>query len=159
MQKTESFQNLSTWKYYKRKDEIYNMDSIFGHKLKEARTSRNLKQTEVAARLNCAPTSLTNWETGKVNPPLEQLEKMCIIYNISPLDLLPRRPGMADIIEIANFGYAARTYDEHIALNFCGELLQGGDNDLTGDEAELLQIFRSTDKSTKEVILKMMRGL
>ena len=128
-------------------------------KLKAARIERKLKQSEVAALLGCASTSFTNWETGRVNPPLEQLERICVIYGISPLDLLTRRPSLADIHEIANLPLAGRSYEETVALTFCGEVLGRADESLTTDEDEILRIFRSLSDQEKTFVLKMLRGL
>ena len=128
-------------------------------KLKQARIAHNLKQSEVAQQIGCASTSFTNWESGKINPPLEQLEKLCVIYGISPLDLLPRRPTLSDIYEIAKLPLAGRTYDETIALTFCGDVTGWTTDDHTPDEYELLALYMKLTKAEKDIILRMLRGL
>ena len=55
---------------------------MFGENLRQARSRKNMKQTEVAELLGCAPTSLTNWENGKVQPSLDVLSRICAIYEI-----------------------------------------------------------------------------
>ena len=72
-----------------------------GEKLKEARQNKGLKQSDVAEKLGCAPTSLTNWENGKVNPSFDVLSKLCLIYEIAPLSLLNGEYGYEDIVAIA----------------------------------------------------------
>ena len=76
--------------------------ATFGEKLKAARLNKGLKQSEVAEKLDCAPTSLTNWENDKVQPSLDVLSKLCEVYEISPLSILDRRFEYSDIVAIAN---------------------------------------------------------
>jgi transcriptional regulator with XRE-family HTH domain len=40
----------------------------FGERIKNDRTERNKKQSDIAAKLGCAATSLTNYESGKIQP-------------------------------------------------------------------------------------------
>ena len=95
----------------------------FADKLRDARNALGLKQSEVAKQLDCAPTSLTNWENGKVQPSLDVLSRICSIYDISPLSLLDREYSYNDIVEIAGKPVPDRTYEEQIALNFSEPML------------------------------------
>lgn len=97
--------------------------ATFGEKLKNARLNKSMKQAEVAEILNCAPTSLTNWESGKVQPSLDVLSKLCEVYEIAPLSLLDRKYEYSDIVAIASKPVPARTYEEQIALNFSESIL------------------------------------
>ncbi|MGN8695549.1 helix-turn-helix domain-containing protein [Bacillota bacterium HCP3S3_F1_1] len=94
-----------------------------GEKLKEARLAKGLKQSDVAAKLGCAATSLTNWEKGKVNPSLEVLSSLCQIYEISALSLLSRKYSYEDLVAIANKPVADRSYEDQVALNFSQPIL------------------------------------
>ena len=95
----------------------------FADKLRDARNALGLKQSDVAKQLDCAPTSLTNWENGKVQPSLDVLSRICSIYGISPLSLLDREYSYSDIVEIAGKPVPDRTYEEQIALNFSEPML------------------------------------
>ena len=95
----------------------------FGEKLKEARTIKNMKQADVAKELDCAPTSLTNWENGKINPSLDVLSRLCRIYEISPLTLLDREYSYSDIADITKKSVSERSYEEQVALNFSYDIL------------------------------------
>ncbi|EHL69845.1 helix-turn-helix domain-containing protein [Cloacibacillus evryensis] len=95
----------------------------FGDKLKDARTAKGLKQSEVAEKLDCAPTSLTNWENGKVQPSLDVLSRICEVYEISPLSLLTREYSYNDIVTISEKPVPEREYEEQIALNFSHGIL------------------------------------
>lgn len=94
-----------------------------GEKLKEARLNKGLKQMDVATKLACAPTSLTNWENGKVNPSFDVLSKLCSIYEIEPLSLLDKQYEYSDIAAIAGKPVPERSYEEQLALTFSEPIL------------------------------------
>lgn len=96
-----------------------------GDKLREARLNKGLKQAEVAEKLNCAATSLTNWEKGKVNPSLDVLSNLCEVYDITPLSLLDKKYSFEDLVNISSKPVSERTYEEEIALNFSRPILAG----------------------------------
>ena len=96
----------------------------FGDKLRAARTRKGMKQAEVAALLDCAPTSLTNWESGKIQPSVEVLARLCEVLEISPLDLLSRKYTYDEIVKISGKAAYERSYEEQIALNFSRAILE-----------------------------------
>jgi len=95
-----------------------------GEKLRAARTRKGMKQSDVAALLDCAPTSLTNWENGKVQPSVEVLARLCEVLDVSPLDLLSRKYTYEEIVRISGKAAYERTYEEQIALNFSRAILE-----------------------------------
>lgn len=122
--------------------------TTFAEKLKAARLAKSLKQSDVAEKLNCAPTSLTNWENGKVKPSLDVLSNLCDIYEISPLSLLDKKYSYQDIAEISEKPVSARSYEEQIALNFSFPVL----SKLIGVEAQRQETARiqETEKFLRE---------
>ena len=96
----------------------------FGDKLKTARLNKGLKQADVAEKLGCAATSLTNWENGKIMPSMDVLSRLCAVYGISPLSLLPNEYSYSDIVAIADKPVPERTYEEQVAINFSHSILQ-----------------------------------
>ena len=63
------------------------------NKLKEIRKSKNLTQTEVACKLQLSPTNqdrISKWEHGEAKPSLDNLFKLCKVYNVSPQELYPQ---------------------------------------------------------------------
>ena len=96
---------------------------MFCENLRQARTAKNMKQADVAEKLGCAPTSLTNWENGKVNPSLDVLSRICTIYEISPLSLLDKEYDFKELVGISQKPISERSYEEQIALNFSGAML------------------------------------
>ena len=132
---------------------------MLNEKLKQARIDRGLKQSDVAAQLDCSSTSLTHWESGKVNPPLKQLEKICEIYGLTPLDLLDHTPTMGEIYKIVQKPLSERAYEEMVALAFSKDVTGWVDDETDPQEEELMRLFRSLYDEEKSVVLRMMRGL
>ena len=129
---------------------------MLSDKLKAVRLQKGLKQSDVAAAIGCASTSFTNWENGKVNPPLEQLEKICVFYGINPLELLDPYPSLTDIKNIAKLDLSARTYEESVALTFCGSILRHVDDKTTAREEEALRLFRLLGEKQQQMALQML---
>ena len=96
----------------------------FCEKLKQARTNKNMKQSDVAELLGCAPTSLTNWENGKVQPSFDVLSRICSIYEVSPLSLLDKEYTFKELVVISGKPVPERSYEEQIALNFAATTLE-----------------------------------
>lgn len=57
--------------------------SKISENMKNMRILRGYSIKEVADQLGCSPNSLSNWEKGKISPPVDYVEDMCRIYNIS----------------------------------------------------------------------------
>ena len=74
-------------------------DNVLGARLKERRLQKGLRQADVAAALGCAPTSLTNYERGTVNPPFDVLEKLCKVLEMSVFELLEKKYGFNYILK------------------------------------------------------------
>lgn len=98
--------------------------NTLGSRLKEKRLKMGLKQIEVAAALGCAPTSLTNYERGIINPPLDVLSKLCEILEIPALELLERKYNFNDILKMLKKPVNERSYEEQIAINFSYPILE-----------------------------------
>lgn len=113
--------------------------SMFSERLKYARQQKGLRQADVAEKLDCAATSLTNWESGKVQPPLDVLSRLCDVLEISALELLEKRYTYNDILGIAQKPYKERSYEEQIALNFSGSILE------TVSDKELLRLEKERE--------------
>lgn len=60
---------------------------VFGERLKEIRTEKRLKQTDIAKMLNVSGNTVHAWETDKQEPSLSTLLKLSEILEVS-LDYL-----------------------------------------------------------------------
>ena len=52
-------------------------------RIKDIREDKEMKQTEVAKKLNISQTNNSKYELGKINIPIETLKKMAIIFETS----------------------------------------------------------------------------
>ena len=57
-------------------------------KLRKLRKEQGLSQNEVAEYLNLSRQAISQWETGKVYPDIENVVLLCDLYNISSDELL-----------------------------------------------------------------------
>jgi len=99
------------------------MECVIGLRLRDIRVSKGLKQKDVADMLNCAATTVTNWEKGTIKPPLDMLSRLCEALEISALDLLGRRYKYSDILKISQTPVHLRSYEQQVVLNFSGAIL------------------------------------
>ena len=53
------------------------------HRIRELRRAKYWTQRHVADLLNKSPTGYASWEQGLSEPGIEDLRKLCIIYNVS----------------------------------------------------------------------------
>ncbi len=60
---------------------------IFGERLKEIRTEKQLKQTDIAKMLNVSGNTVYAWENDKQEPSMSTLLKLSEILEVS-LDFL-----------------------------------------------------------------------
>lgn len=57
-------------------------------KLQELRKKNHLSQAEVADYLHVSRQAISQWENGKASPDIENIKKMCKLYQVSVGDLL-----------------------------------------------------------------------
>lgn len=62
--------------------------------IKAARINVGLAQKTAANEIGVSNKTLSNWENGKSFPNVQQIEKMCDVYNVTYNDLifLPSKP-------------------------------------------------------------------
>lgn len=63
------------------------------NRFKQCREAAGLTQQYVAVTLNVAPPSVSNWESGKTKPTIENLEMLADLYGVSIDYLLGRKPN------------------------------------------------------------------
>ena len=59
-------------------DRIPSLEGLkLGPMIKRARLLRvGISQAELAERVGCSKSSISNWETGRINPPLSSLKRL-----------------------------------------------------------------------------------
>lgn len=56
---------------------------MFGEMLKMMRKSRNLNQVQLAAQLNVAKQTISNWENNNILPSIDMLVKISHYFSVS----------------------------------------------------------------------------
>lgn len=55
--------------------------------IRELRESAGLTQAQLAARLECTPSTVYNWERGRNEPKASQLRAMAVLFGVSMDDI------------------------------------------------------------------------
>jgi DNA-binding XRE family transcriptional regulator len=63
---------------------------LLGKKLKKLREDTNIRQNQMAEKVNLLRTSISNIEAGRQHPPLILLYKICFILGVEVTDVLPK---------------------------------------------------------------------
>lgn len=63
-----------------------------GQAIKAARERACLTQGDLGGAVKNSPTSVSNWETGKNAPTVENLRELCNVLDVSPQQLLGMEP-------------------------------------------------------------------
>lgn len=61
---------------------------LIGKKIQELRMENNITQEELANKLYISQQAISKWENGTCLPDIENIYKICKIFNISIEDLL-----------------------------------------------------------------------
>lgn len=61
---------------------------MFANNLKSARKKANYSQETVAEIINTSRSNISKYETGYLEPNLETLKKLCLLYKVSADELL-----------------------------------------------------------------------
>jgi transcriptional regulator with XRE-family HTH domain len=56
--------------------------NTIGYKIRELRTSNNIKQRVLANKLNVTISTVSNWETGRRTPSIDDLRKIARIFDV-----------------------------------------------------------------------------
>lgn len=55
--------------------------------MKKARVLANMKQADVAEKMNVSTAAICQWETGKLKMPDERFDEYCSVIGFSPSDV------------------------------------------------------------------------
>jgi len=65
---------------------------VLGNRIKEARTDRDMSQTELGLKLGSSQSSIGYWESGKRGIPLDKIPTLCKILRVTPGYLFGAEP-------------------------------------------------------------------
>lgn len=102
------------------------------NRIKQLRTEKGMKQTELAKILKIGQATMSNWETGRSEPDYDALIEMSEIFGTSIDYIL----GNSDIKK-------APSYE---------------DAGLSAEEAELLKLFRAAPEALQDAALRVLEA-
>ena len=77
------FRIVSKFLQLKLKEELILNDEIIGKKIKALRKTRGMTQIQLAEALGLERASISNYETGRRSPHLQQLEQIAKVLGVS----------------------------------------------------------------------------
>lgn len=63
--------------------------TLIGSRIRFHRKSRQITQAALAEAIECEVTSIGRYERGEHSPDVDQLVKLAIFFDVSPLEFLP----------------------------------------------------------------------
>lgn len=116
-------------------DSITKSSMSIGENIKKYRKEKGLTQRELADKLNIATNSLSRYEIGERRPPIDMIEKIAEILNVTPIQLM---------------------YDEEVenALNQSAEILS---NFNPNDSSTFTEVSFEDEAQRQEMYLKELR--
>jgi len=63
--------------------------TLIGSRIKSHRKAKQITQAVLAEALDCEVTTIGRYERGDFSPDGEQIIKLAVFFNVSPIDFLP----------------------------------------------------------------------
>lgn len=119
------------------------MNSIFTVRIKELRLSRGKTQAEIAESLGILRTTYGEYERGKIIPPMDKINMLAEMYNVS-VDYLIGNTNESD-------GNPIIKMDVCQALKTIIDSLRNDESDLTFDE-------KAIDNDSRELLINSIES-
>lgn len=127
--------------------------------LREARTSRSIKQSELADYLGVAQNTVSAWERGVSQIPLEMLQKIALHFSISIAELTGEAPKVQES-EVLYSSSDSELRDIISRLRALCARLDGEIETLKArlkDKEEIIRLMQDADGCTDEHCSKQRR--
>lgn len=108
--------------------------TLFGQKLRECRTERQLSQAALAKEINFSQSVLCDWENGKAEPTASAITSVADYFGISTDTLLGRENYATGNVEIVGV-------------------------QLTSDEQQLVNLYRALPARDRAELVGFAKGL
>lgn len=90
------------------------MSIIFGQRLREVRTEKKYTQQDIANLFNVSKMTISSWETNKQEPNIDDITRLCQIFNVSADYLL----GLEDESGRKNYTVNTNVHNNFGNINF-----------------------------------------
>lgn len=147
-------------------------NTALGERLRSARKKAGLTQSDVADRLGVTYQAVSNYERGKCRVESGVLRQLCILYHISPVELLETPEwdeGQQRLYESAQteaeklslfelLGVPAELEEEYARLSGQQKTAVPEDDGLSAEENALISLFRSIPEANRALVLDMVKA-
>ncbi|MDO5785003.1 MAG: helix-turn-helix transcriptional regulator [Eubacteriales bacterium] len=89
-----------------------------GARIKQARKSAQLSQTELAARLHKTMRTIQKYESGEIEPSISMINSIAYILRVSPAELIGYSKQQIQLNTLADVLCAINEIDKKIGLHF-----------------------------------------
>lgn len=143
-----------------------------GSRLRTARQNAGLTQSDVASRLGVTYQAISNYERGKCRVESGVFRQLCILYHVSPRDLLETAEwdeGQHRLYASAEtaaeklslfelLGVPAELEEEYDRLRAQQKAAAQADGGLNAEERALIALFRSIPEANRALVLDMVKA-
>ena len=117
-------------------------------KLAKLRKAKRMTQEDLAKRSGVSRNSITNWETGKREPKLIDIEKLAKVLNVSPNDFLD------ETHEVNSKSSASKTHEiKTKGYSYWGEVLDEAKNVAKNRNTQEIAIITPLLRSALDILL------
>ena len=85
------------------------MNTFNNIKLKELRKNAGYTQLQMAQRINVARTTYAEYEQGKIQPPIDKIQRLCSVFNIPTSELVNIENNTG--VDVANVHFKRKMSD------------------------------------------------
>jgi transcriptional regulator with XRE-family HTH domain len=118
--------------------------------IRTLRAEQNLSQSELAKQVHVHQTAVSQWESGKTNPDMQQAIVLANFFNVSVDYILGRNAER-------NSSFVANNIHDSQFVQGSGHLVVNGENNkrtLLPEESELLRIYGKLSVKSRMKLLE-----
>lgn len=127
------------------------MSAFNNEKLKEIRKQAGYTQEKIAGLLGIARTTYAEYEQGKIQPPLDKVERICRLFNINSSEFMNVENNTG--VDISKVSFKNRMSEEEKILRIT-RLLQKEHIKKTFDD--IFEIVNELEFDEKEIVLPLV---
>ncbi len=98
--------------------DLYYDNNIFATNLKKWLVKKDMTGAELAKRLECSKSIVTDWLKGRKLPRMDKVDKMCLILNCTREDLISSTPKEDTVVVLDDYRYYEVPRFDSIAAGF-----------------------------------------
>ena len=130
------------------------MSTFNNAKLKELRKNAGFTQLQMAQRINVARTTYAEYEQGKIQPPIDKIQRICRAFGVATNELVTIENNTG--VDVANVHFKVKMSDADKILRI--EALQNKEK-IFNVFADICGILQELDFEEKRMIMPIVTYL